>query len=43
MEDGNKPIAERQRRLNPNIIELVKKDIVKLLDVGIIFYISDSQ
>ena len=43
MEDGCKPIAERQRRLNPNMKEVVKKEIVKLLDAGIIYLISDSE
>ena len=43
MEDGHKPIAERQRRLNPNMKEVVKKEIVKLLDAGIIYPISDSE
>ena len=43
MEDGHKPIAERQRRLNLNIKEVVKKEIVKLLDVGIIYLIFDSE
>ena len=42
MEDGHKPITERQRRLNPHMKDVVKKEIVKLLDVGIIYPISDS-
>ena len=33
---------ERQRILNPNIQEVVKKEVVKLLDAGIIYSISDS-
>ena len=43
MEDGFKPTAESQRRLNPNMKEVVKKEIVKLLDAGIIYPISDSE
>ena len=43
MEDGHKPIAERQRRLNLNMKEVVKKEIVKLLDAGIIYPIFDSE
>ena len=43
MEDGFKPTIERQRRLNPNMKEVVKKEVVKLLDAGIIFPISDSS
>ncbi|KAG7529568.1 Retrotransposon gag domain [Arabidopsis suecica] len=33
---------EPQRRLNPNLKEVVKKEILKLLDAGIIYPISDS-
>ena len=43
MEDGHKPTIERQRRLNPNMQEVVKKEVVKLLDAGIIYPISDSS
>ena len=43
MEDGYKPTIERQRRLNPNIQEVVKKEVVKLLDVGIVYPILDSS
>ena len=43
MEDGHKPIAERQRRLNPNMKEVIKKEIVKILDAEIIYPISDSE
>ena len=42
-EDNTKPSREMQRRLNPNIRELVKKGKVKWLDAGIIYLISDSQ
>ncbi|GJR84240.1 reverse transcriptase domain-containing protein [Tanacetum coccineum] len=40
--DDKKPIVEKQRRLNPNMQEVVKKEIVKLLDTGIIYLIADS-
>ncbi|GJZ42657.1 reverse transcriptase domain-containing protein [Tanacetum coccineum] len=30
--DGKKPVVQKQRRLNPNMQEVVKKEIVKLLD-----------
>ena len=43
MEDNHKPTIEHQRRLNPNMKDVVKKEIIKLLDVGIIFPILDSQ
>ena len=43
MEDGFRLTIERQRRLNPNMQEVVKKEVVKILDAGIIYPISDSS
>jgi hypothetical protein len=43
MEDDHKPTAEAQRRLNPNLKEVVWKEIHKLLDAGIIYPVSDSK
>nr|XP_027102729.1 uncharacterized protein LOC113723971 [Coffea arabica] len=43
LEDDVKPVRQAQRRLNPLMMEVVKKEILKLLDVGIIFAISDSS
>ncbi|GJQ93299.1 hypothetical protein Tco_0004438, partial [Tanacetum coccineum] len=40
--DDKKLVVQIQRRLNPNMQEVVKKEIVKLLDTGIIYPISDS-
>ncbi|GJV98864.1 hypothetical protein Tco_1554116 [Tanacetum coccineum] len=40
--DDKKPIVQKQRILNPNMQEVVKKEIVKLLDTGIIYPIADS-
>nr|XP_027090190.1 uncharacterized protein LOC113711211 [Coffea arabica] len=42
LEEDVKPVRQAQRRLNPLMMEVVKKEILKLLDVGIIFAISDS-
>ncbi|KAL0373122.1 UNVERIFIED_CONTAM: Pol polyprotein, partial [Sesamum calycinum] len=42
LEDNTKPSREPQRRLNPTLKEVVMKEILKLLDAGIIFPISDS-
>ncbi|KAL0416379.1 UNVERIFIED_CONTAM: hypothetical protein Slati_3469800 [Sesamum latifolium] len=42
LEEGVKPSREAQRRLNPPMMEVVKKEILKLLDAGMIFPISDS-
>ncbi|XP_063942447.1 uncharacterized protein LOC135150236 [Daucus carota subsp. sativus] len=38
-----KPVREPQRRLNPPMMEVVKKEILKCLDNGIIYPISDSK
>ncbi|CAN6685847.1 unnamed protein product [Malus baccata var. baccata] len=40
---GAKPTREAQRRLNPPMMEVVKKEIIKLLDCGVIYPISDSR
>ena len=43
MEDNYKPIVEHQRRLNPNMKEVVRVEVLKWLDAGIIYHISDSS
>ncbi|CAH9138601.1 unnamed protein product, partial [Cuscuta epithymum] len=43
MEENHKPTVEHQRRLNPNMKEVVKEEVLKLLDYGIIYPISDSK
>ncbi|XP_050125739.1 uncharacterized protein LOC126603005 [Malus sylvestris] len=43
LEDNYKPSVEHQRRLNPNMKEVVRAEILKLLDAGIIYPISDSK
>ena len=42
LEDGHKPSVEAQRRLNPTMKEVVRKEVLKWLDVGVIYPISDS-
>ena len=42
LEDDSKPIRQPQRRLNPTILDVVKKKVMKLLAIGIIYPISDS-
>ncbi|XP_075111327.1 uncharacterized protein LOC142181739 [Nicotiana tabacum] len=42
MEENYKPIVQPQRRLNPAMQEVVKKEVVKVLAAGIIYPISDS-
>ncbi|KAM1453777.1 hypothetical protein ACFXTO_003364 [Malus domestica] len=43
LEEGTKPSREAQHRLNPPMMEVVKKEIIKLLDCGMIYPISDSH
>ncbi|CAN6570922.1 unnamed protein product [Malus baccata var. baccata] len=43
LEDGSKSTREPQRRLNPHMKEVVRNEVLKLLDVGIIYPISDSK
>jgi len=43
LEDNAKPTREMQRRLNPPMMEVVKAEILKLLDVGVIYPIMDSK
>ncbi|GJZ47283.1 reverse transcriptase domain-containing protein [Tanacetum coccineum] len=42
MEDDFKPAIQHQRRVNPKIHEVIKKEVIKLLDAGLIYSISDS-
>ncbi|RDY05420.1 hypothetical protein CR513_10747, partial [Mucuna pruriens] len=42
MEEEIKPIRQQQRRLNPTLLDVVKKEVTKLLPVGIIYPISYS-
>nr|GEW62695.1 reverse transcriptase domain-containing protein [Tanacetum cinerariifolium] len=42
MEEDNKPAVQHQRRVNPKIHNVVKKEVEKLLDAGLIYPISDS-
>ncbi|GKA38057.1 hypothetical protein Tco_0724622 [Tanacetum coccineum] len=42
MEEDYKPTVQSQRRVNPKIHEVIKKEVIKLLDAGMIYLISDS-
>jgi len=42
MEQDFRPVAQPQRRLNPTMKEVVKKEVQKLLEAGMIYPISDS-
>ncbi|RDX94146.1 hypothetical protein CR513_23502, partial [Mucuna pruriens] len=43
LEEVAKPIRQQQRRMNSTILDVVKKEVTKLLAAGIIYPISDSQ
>ncbi|KAM1077538.1 hypothetical protein ACFX19_025318 [Malus domestica] len=43
LDERSKSSKEAQRRLNPSMIEVVKKEKIKLLDCGVIYPISDSR
>ncbi|GKB22627.1 reverse transcriptase domain-containing protein [Tanacetum coccineum] len=40
--DNKKPVVQKQKRLTPNMQEVVKEEIIKLLDTDIIYPITDS-
>nr|GEZ35738.1 reverse transcriptase domain-containing protein [Tanacetum cinerariifolium] len=42
MEEDFKPTVQHQRRVNPKIHDVIKNEVLKLLDVGLIYSISDS-
>ena len=42
LEETSKPYVEHQRRLNPVMKEVVRKEVLKLLNGGFIYAISDS-
>nr|GEV46640.1 reverse transcriptase domain-containing protein [Tanacetum cinerariifolium] len=42
MEDEFEPAVQHQRRVNPKIHDVIKNDVLKLLDAGLIYPISDS-
>ncbi|GKF97791.1 hypothetical protein Tco_0293612, partial [Tanacetum coccineum] len=42
MEENAKPVVQHQIRVNPKIHEVIKQEVIKLLDAGLIYPISDS-
>nr|GFA57585.1 reverse transcriptase domain-containing protein [Tanacetum cinerariifolium] len=42
MEEDYKLVVQHQRRVNPKIYDVIKKEVEKLLDAGLIYPISDS-
>ncbi|KAK1628869.1 hypothetical protein QYE76_003184 [Lolium multiflorum] len=43
MEDDAKPVVEPQRRLIPKMKEVVRNEVLRLLEAGIIYPIADSR
>ena len=43
MEPDAKPVVDHQRRFNPKMKEVVRNEILKLLEAGIIYHIADSR
>ena len=43
MEPDAKPVVDHQCRLNPKMKEVVRTEILKLLEAGIIYPIADSR
>nr|GEY36157.1 DNA-directed DNA polymerase [Tanacetum cinerariifolium] len=43
MEEHYKLAIQSQRRVNPKIHKVIKKEVIKLLDAGMIYLISDSS
>ncbi|GJU26241.1 reverse transcriptase domain-containing protein [Tanacetum coccineum] len=42
MDDDFKLAIQHQRRVNPKILEVIKEEVIKLLDAGLIYPIFDS-
>ncbi|GJZ67069.1 reverse transcriptase domain-containing protein, partial [Tanacetum coccineum] len=42
LEEDYEPLVQHQRRVNPKIHDVIKKEVEKLLDAGLIYPISDS-
>ncbi|GJY56593.1 reverse transcriptase domain-containing protein [Tanacetum coccineum] len=43
IEENAKPVVQHQRRVNLKIHEVIKQEVIKLLDAGLIYPISDSM
>nr|GFB68401.1 reverse transcriptase domain-containing protein [Tanacetum cinerariifolium] len=42
IEDDFEPVVQHQRRVNPKIHNVIKQEVLKLLEAGLIYLISDS-
>eukprot|EP00253_Pinus_taeda_P017439 PITA_17439 len=43
IKEGSRPVCQPQRKMNPNLREIVKEELQKLLNAGFIYPISDSE
>ena len=43
LEEDSKPIVDAQRRFNPSMEEVVRKEVLKWSDARVIYHISDSS
>ena len=43
LEEDAKPVVDYQRRLHPKMKEAVRKEVIKLIEAGIIYPIVDSK
>nr|GEY12074.1 reverse transcriptase domain-containing protein [Tanacetum cinerariifolium] len=42
MEEDFEPVVQHHRRVNPKIYDVIKQEVLKLLEAGLIYLISDS-
>ena len=43
LEEDAKPVVDYQRRLHPKLKQVVRKEVIKLIEAGIIYPIADSK
>jgi hypothetical protein len=43
LEEGAEPVADFQRKLKPQMKEEVRKEVIRLLDAGIIYPVKESE
>ena len=43
LEEDGKPVVDYQRHLHPKMKEVVRKEVIKLIEAGIIYPIVDSK
>ena len=43
LEEDAKPVVDYQRRLHPKMKEVVRKEVIRIMEAGIIYPIADSK